>query len=1224
MLRPPLNYTISAPGYPDRSPDLDALPGFQEPPPGYGEVPFWWWSGDALDVDRMLWQVRELHSKGISGFQVNYSHHDTPGWPTDTAEPELFTAAWWQVYGRISRECGRLGMGIGLSTYTLDWPNGGDNLFRRLFYSRPELNAIELVAGERRRLRDGETDAVPCVDDLFAARAYEVRDGTLQRGGIDLTHLVQNGRIAWTAPAGEWEVWTFGAARRDGTLNSLMPGAGDTVIRGFYQKFEDHAPDTSCANLNYFFNDELKVGLGKLAWNGDFLAEFCRRKGYDLMEVLPAMWADMGDITPKVRIDYADVRMSLMEERYFEPVYRWHASRGIIFGCDNHGRGLEPDAYGDYYRAIRWYTAPGHDTPGGKADLIKGKVSSSIASLYQLPRVQLEGYHSLGWGATTEQITKATCENYLYGCNLLSLHGFYTTTFGSHWEWAPPSYHFRMPYWNHMGGLLKYVERLSYLMSQGRHVCDVAVIYPVVPYEAELNGTPPSRRHTAADMARDAAFELGRKLMAAGINFDFIDHQSLARAVVEGDRLIVKDAGASYRALVFPDMDAVRWLSLEKAAAFAQAGGNVLALGALPAASDRAGRNDAELSALNEQAFRPDRRLNSTDEAVNVIRDAFVQDVRAVDGTVQAQHRKVGPRDVYLVMGAEPGDVVEFRAKGRVEIWDAWTGNVAPLRVVAESATRTQVVLPLERCEAQIVVFTPDAPRPSECRMRDAGQELGARSGQRGTGSEARAATLVRDLTDSRWRVGFEPTMDNRFGDFRLPVTPANGTVGVEARRFAWARETAELANSAMLPTTDDSAWETQLHGHGPQFYLLGPVPETVDVGTLDAELAKLGRVDPAVPVTVDGRTFRWRLYEFSWRYGREGDPGHQGFHGLKGTIADHFIRLGERENRVCGATVLNAEARSRYYLWSCVAVSEPTAVTVHVSSPAPAATNASPVNTPAAVFIGGKRVSDLTQPVSLEAGLTALLVRYDDHGESHIVLRRHDTPLPAERQRLAMRWYNDPGVIPFDPYAGEAPAEWFRFLSAPGTIAIHVQAQSRGPVQAWLDGKPMVDKGNGRFEARRPVETAAVVALRLSPRTGRSGGAAIPEPIAVETSGSGIMPLGDWAELGVLNNYSGGVRYRTTVTLTAEQARGDLTLDLGRVVATAEVSVNGQKAGVRPAPPWTFDVAGLLEPGENDLEVLVYNTLANHYQTIPSLYRGEPTSGLFGPVRVLTRGEEE
>ena len=65
--------------------------GFQNPPPGYGEVPFWWWTGDPLDVERLTWQLEQLHQKGISGVQVNYAHEDSPGWPTYAAEPPIFS-----------------------------------------------------------------------------------------------------------------------------------------------------------------------------------------------------------------------------------------------------------------------------------------------------------------------------------------------------------------------------------------------------------------------------------------------------------------------------------------------------------------------------------------------------------------------------------------------------------------------------------------------------------------------------------------------------------------------------------------------------------------------------------------------------------------------------------------------------------------------------------------------------------------------------------------------------------------------------------------------------------------------------------------------------------------------------------------------------------------------------------------------------------------------------
>jgi hypothetical protein len=64
-------------------------------------------------------------------------------------------------------------------------------------------------------------------------------------------------------------------------------------------------------------------------------------------------------------------------------------------------------------------------------------------------------------------------------------------------------------------------------------------------------------------------------------------------------------------------------------------------------------------------------------------------------------------------------------------------------------------------------------------------------------------------------------------------------------------------------------------------------------------------------------------------------------------------------------------------------------------------------------------------------------------------------------------------------------------------------------------------------------------------------------------------------------------------------------------------VHVNGRPAGARVAPPWTVDISAFVQAGENRLEILVYNTLANHYGTIPTRYRGSPESGLLGPVRL-------
>jgi len=334
--------------------------------------------------------------------------------------------------------------------------------------------------------------------------------------------------------------------------------------------------------------------------------------------------------------------------------------------------------------------------------------------------------------------------------------------------------------------------------------------------------------------------------------------------------------------------------------------------------------------------------------------------------------------------------------------------------------------------------------------------------------------------------------------------------------------------------------------------------------------------------------------------------------------VTDDFLCLGKKTGGLNETRYVDPKGGGRYYLWTSATVPEPLAAEILVSQGPPAGrSHTSPVLTPAAVYVNGRRVENLSEAVALHEGANPVLVRYDRAGRGHFVMRRHDRPPPRKRERLAMRWSNDAGVIPFDVYAGDRAPEWFRFVSAPGTRAINVNAL--GEVRAWINGEPMTDRGGGRFEAAAPVKEAAVVALRVMPDTGRTGGGVIPEPVAIET-GTGAMPLGDWSAMGILHNYSGGVRYRKSIELAAAEADGEAILDLGEVVATAEVRVNGKKAGVRVAPPWQVDVTGLLREGENVIEVLVFNTLANHYQTIPSRYRGTPTSGLMGPVVLVTR----
>ena len=99
----------------------------------------------------------------------------------------------------------------------------------------------------------------------------------------------------------------------------------------------------------------------------------------------------------------------------------------------------------------------------------------------------------------------------------------------------------------------------------------------------------------------ECAFRLGRYLFDHGLDFDFLDRDSIAAARVEDGCLIAGSAG--YRVVILPSMQALSHSNALKLLAFVERGGWVVAFGSLPEASDLAGREDGEFDALMTRIF---------------------------------------------------------------------------------------------------------------------------------------------------------------------------------------------------------------------------------------------------------------------------------------------------------------------------------------------------------------------------------------------------------------------------------------------------------------------------------------------------------------------------------------------------------------------------------------------------------------------------------------------
>ncbi|GAA4814725.1 hypothetical protein GCM10023330_23190 [Litoribaculum gwangyangense] len=80
--------------------------------------------------------------------------------------------------------------------------------------------------------------------------------------------------------------------------------------------------------------------------------------------------------------------------------------------------------------------------------------------------------------------------------------------------------------------------------------------------------------------------------------------------------------------------------------------------------------------------------------------------------------------------------------------------------------------------------------------------------------------------------------------------------------------------------------------------------------------------------------------------------------------------------------------------------------------------------------------------------------------------------------------------------------------------------------------------------------------------------------------------------ENDAIRHYSGTTRYLKTINI--EEVGKQTFLDLGEVANIAELWCNGEKVGVKWAPPFRFDISNHINKGENTLEIKVTNTWRN------------------------------
>nr|MDQ3328850.1 hypothetical protein [Chloroflexota bacterium] len=549
---------------------------FRDPGREYSPVPIWWWSAEKLDPARLRWQLERFAEGGVYNLIVLNLAPTSPLYGSDADDPPFFSDAWWSIFEGACADARALGIRlwfydqIGFS---------GANLQGEIVKVQPEFagRAIERIevtvrgAGELR---------CPAGGDSVAASATPL-DAAGHPAGDPIALAVDRGAIRWTSDEPH-RLALYYTVTRGFDYHSAL--ACQMLMQTVHTAFERHVGDYFGTTIAGSFQDELPA---MPTWSCDFAQEFRTRRGYDLLPKLAALWEEYGPEAERVRRDYQATRAELAEEAFFKPLHEWHEQRGLLCGFDQQGpaRAGFPlqtvTLYADYQRTHRWFTVPGSDHHG------EAKIHSSLAHLYGRPRVWIESFHSSGWGGTIEETFDWLLPWLRAGANLYDPHAVYYSTRGGWWEWAPPSTDWRQPYWKHYRPFATAVSRLCAALSQGQHVCDVGLLFPNSTIQAGTTfGGPTPEAQAAHDAYLALVGHMAWHDVQVGVldrarsDYDVLDDDSVQRATVHDGALQV--ASERFTTVILPGCAVLESATAQRLVELVQAGGTVIAIGALP------------------------------------------------------------------------------------------------------------------------------------------------------------------------------------------------------------------------------------------------------------------------------------------------------------------------------------------------------------------------------------------------------------------------------------------------------------------------------------------------------------------------------------------------------------------------------------------------------------------------------------------------------------------
>jgi hypothetical protein len=540
------------------APDLWAT--FLHPPAEARPMVRWWWFGPAVEDKEIDREIAAMKAGGFGGFEVQPTYPLSPDDPAHGIAnlpylSDVFIARLAHAGQTARQQAMRIDVTIGSG-----WPFGGPSVPVTQAAAMVRMVPVDLPQDETRAC----APAPQAGEDLLAAYADGHRI-TLADGCALLPAGTTKRRISFAMASRTGQQVKRAAVGAEGFVIDHVDAAavrhhlavvGDRLLQAFPQDQPPYA----------MFSDSLEA-YGS-SWTGDLPAQFRQRRGYDLLDHIPALFA-AGPDSEAVRYDWARTLSELVDERYLAPITGWAQSHNTRFRAQVYG--FPPPTLSS--NAL--VTLPEGEGADWRA-FTSARWATSAAHLYGRPVVSSEVWtwlHSPTWAATPLEMKIEADRHFLQGINQLVGHGWpYTPPGVAEPGWAfyaASSLNDHNPWYPAMPAVTAYLTRVSALLRAGTPDNKVAIYLPTEDVFAAM--APDYASADKAMKARVPGSVIGA-VLDAGFGFDFID----ANAIRKG-RL-------SAQVLILPPMKRIDPEAFRAIQHWAKGGGKVIALDHLPSA----------------------------------------------------------------------------------------------------------------------------------------------------------------------------------------------------------------------------------------------------------------------------------------------------------------------------------------------------------------------------------------------------------------------------------------------------------------------------------------------------------------------------------------------------------------------------------------------------------------------------------------------------------------